>query len=72
MFPVQVPPLRERKEDIRLLVEYFIDRYSDKLGKKISSIDKKSLALLQVLPCGRGVLGTSERHRALGDGVRNR
>ena len=47
VFPVQVPPLRERKEDIRLLVEYFIDRYSDKLGKKISSIDKKSLALLQ-------------------------
>ena len=47
VFPVQVPPLRERKEDIRLLVEYFIDRYSNKLGKKITSIDKKSLALLQ-------------------------
>ena len=50
VFPVMVPPLRERKEDIRLLVEYFIDRYSDKLGKKISSIDKKSLALLQSYP----------------------
>jgi transcriptional regulator with PAS, ATPase and Fis domain len=50
VFPVQVPPLRERKEDIRLLVEYFIDRYSDKLAKKISSIDKKSLALLQSYP----------------------
>jgi formate hydrogenlyase transcriptional activator len=47
VFPVQVPPLRERKDDIRLLVEYFIDRYSDKLGKKITSIDRKSLALLQ-------------------------
>jgi formate hydrogenlyase transcriptional activator len=50
VFPVQVPPLRERKEDIRLLVEYFIDRYSDKLGKKITNIDRKSLALLQSYP----------------------
>ena len=50
VFPVEVPPLRERKEDIRLLVEYFIDRYSDKLGKKITSIDRKSLALLQSYP----------------------
>ena len=47
VFPVEVPPLRERKEDIRLLVEYFIDRYSSKLGKKITSIDKRSLAHLQ-------------------------
>lgn len=47
VFPVQVPSLRDRKEDIRLLVEYFIDRYSSKLGKKITSINKKSLALLQ-------------------------
>ena len=47
VFPVQVPPLRDRKEDIRLLVEYFIDRYSSKAGKKITSIDKKSLAHLQ-------------------------
>ena len=47
VFPVQVPPLRERKEDIRLLVEYFIDRYASKTGKKITSIDKKSLPHLQ-------------------------
>jgi PAS domain S-box-containing protein len=47
VFPVEVPPLRERKEDIRLLVDYFIDRYASKMGKKIASIDQKSLTLLQ-------------------------
>ena len=47
MFPVKVPSLRERREDIRLLVEYFIDRYATKAGKKITSIEKKSLAHLQ-------------------------
>ncbi len=50
VFPIEVPPLRERKEDIRLLVEYFIDRYASQAGKKIREIDKKSLALLQAYP----------------------
>ena len=47
VFPIEIPPLRKRKEDIRLLVEYFIDRYANKLGKKIRSINRKSLDLLQ-------------------------
>lgn len=47
VFPVVVPPLRERKEDIRLLVEYFIHRYASRAGKKITRIDKQSLAYLQ-------------------------
>ena len=46
VFPVQVPPLRNRKEDIPLLVEYFVDRYASKAGKKITSINKRSLELL--------------------------
>jgi formate hydrogenlyase transcriptional activator len=50
VFPVEVPPLRERKEDIRLLIEYFIDRYASKAGKKIRRIDKKSLDRLQSYP----------------------
>jgi PAS domain S-box-containing protein len=50
VFPIEIPPLRERKEDIRLLVEYFIDRYSSKAGKKIQRIDKKSLDQLQSYP----------------------
>jgi formate hydrogenlyase transcriptional activator len=45
--PVDVPPLRERVADISLLVEYFIDRFGKKAGKKFRTIDKKSLRLLQ-------------------------
>jgi transcriptional regulator with PAS, ATPase and Fis domain len=47
VFPIEVPPLRQRKEDIPLLVEYFVDRYASKAGKKITSINKRSLELLQ-------------------------
>ena len=50
VFPIQMPPLRERKEDIPILVEYFIDRYTSKAGKKIRGIDKKTLDLLQSYP----------------------
>jgi len=39
VFPIEIPPLRERKEDIRLLVEYFIDRYSRKAGKNITTVE---------------------------------
>jgi transcriptional regulator with GAF, ATPase, and Fis domain len=46
VFPIETPPLRERKEDIPMLVEYFIDRYARKAGKTIKSINKKSLELL--------------------------
>ena len=47
VFPVEIPPLRERKEDIPILVEYFIHRYAGKLGKKIRSASRKTLDLLQ-------------------------
>jgi formate hydrogenlyase transcriptional activator len=50
VFPVEIPPLRERREDITLLVEYFVDRYASKAGKKMRSINKKSLELLQSYP----------------------
>jgi formate hydrogenlyase transcriptional activator len=39
--------LRERKEDIPLLVQYFVDRYAAKAGKRITSINKRSLELLE-------------------------
>jgi len=50
VFPIEMPPLRERKEDIPLLVEYFIDRYAGKAGKKIRGTNKRSLELLQSYP----------------------
>jgi PAS domain S-box-containing protein len=50
VFPIEAPPLRERREDIPMLVAYFIDRYARKAGKTIRSIDKKSLEVLQSYP----------------------
>jgi transcriptional regulator with GAF, ATPase, and Fis domain len=50
VFPIEVPPLRERREDIPVLVEYLIDRYGRKTGKSIRGVNKKSLELLQSYP----------------------
>ena len=50
VFPIKLPPLRERKEDIPLLVEYFIDRYGSKAGKKITRVSDEVLTRLQSHP----------------------
>jgi formate hydrogenlyase transcriptional activator len=50
VFPIEVPSLKERREDIPILVEYFIDRFARKAGRKITGINKKSLDLLQTYP----------------------
>jgi PAS domain S-box-containing protein len=50
VFPIEIPALRKRKEDIRLLVEYFIDRYARKAGKRITTVDKETLRLLESYP----------------------
>jgi transcriptional regulator with GAF, ATPase, and Fis domain len=50
VFPIEIAPLRERREDIPALVEYFIDRYATKAGKNIRGINKRSLDLLQSYP----------------------
>jgi formate hydrogenlyase transcriptional activator len=50
VFPIEIPSLRERREDIPLLVEYFIDRYARKAGKNIRAVNKNTLQLLQSYP----------------------
>jgi formate hydrogenlyase transcriptional activator len=47
VFPIQIPALRERVDDISLLVEYLIDRYAQAVGKKFRNIDKGTLELFQ-------------------------
>jgi transcriptional regulator with GAF, ATPase, and Fis domain len=46
VFPIEIPPLRERKEDISMLVEYFIGRYGRNVGKRIRSVEKTTMDLL--------------------------
>ena len=43
VFPLEVPPLRERREDIPLLVEYFLHRFAKQAGKRINKISKETL-----------------------------
>jgi PAS domain S-box-containing protein len=50
VFPITVPPLRQRKDDIPLMVQAFIERYSRKLGKQITSIQKEAMKALQDYP----------------------
>jgi two-component system response regulator HydG len=46
VFPIRVPPLRERKEDIPLLVKHFLDKYCLSMDKKITDISQKTMDLL--------------------------
>jgi predicted ATPase/transcriptional regulator with GAF, ATPase, and Fis domain len=50
VFPIEMPALRERGEDIQLLVEYFIGRFARKAGKRFEAVNKKSLDLLRSYP----------------------
>ena len=50
VFPIDMPPLRERREDIPVLVEYFVDHCARKVGKNIQGITKESLDLLRSYP----------------------
>ena len=47
VFPIVVPPLRERKEDIEVLLKFFIKKYSAKIGKKIDKISTKVIDILK-------------------------
>ena len=47
VFPIHVPPLRERREDIEMLLEYFLHRYAKQVGKVFRSVDKHTLDLFR-------------------------
>ncbi len=69
--PIQIPPLRERVADIPLLVEYFIDRFGKRAGKKFRTIDKKFLKVVQAYSWPgnvRELQNIIERAVILGDG----
>ena len=64
VFPIHLPSLRERVDDIPLLVEYFVDRYAQKAGKKFRDITSKTLALFQAIPLAGEHPRASECDRA--------
>ena len=47
VFPITIPPLRQRKEDIPLLVNHFVAKFNKKIGKKIETVSKETLNALQ-------------------------
>ena len=47
VFPITIPPLRDRKDDIRLFVNFFVAKFNKKLGKQIETIPKESLEALE-------------------------
>jgi formate hydrogenlyase transcriptional activator len=71
VFPIRIPALRERVDDISLLVEYLIDRYAQTAGKKFRNIDKGTLDLFQTYDWpgnGRELQNVIERAVILSDG----
>jgi formate hydrogenlyase transcriptional activator len=50
VFPIEIPPLRERREDIPLLVNYFVSKFSGRMGRQIKSIPKRAMEMLTTSP----------------------
>jgi transcriptional regulator with PAS, ATPase and Fis domain len=50
VFPIQVPPLRERQDDVLMLLEYFVSRFAQKMGKHFKKIDPRTVELFRSYP----------------------
>jgi PAS domain S-box-containing protein len=50
VFPIEVPPLRERQDDVLMLLEFFVHRFAQKMGKHFKKIDKQTVELFRSYP----------------------
>jgi PAS domain S-box-containing protein len=50
VFPIEVPPLRERQDDVLMLLEYFVSRFAQKMGKHFKKFDKRTVELFRSYP----------------------
>ena len=67
IFPITMPPLRDRLEDIPLLVDFYVDKISKRMGKSIEMIPVNVMNALQTLSLARQCSGTGKCPRTGGD-----